>query len=574
MNATSYRIFGSYRLVHPLGRSIRAFRAIHQETGKPYVVKIFHGSKVSPELWGEIGRSLRAFPARQPPTCAIEEVGLLHGEIYAVAPYLDGENLSKLVKAVTLHREVTTTSLHHRIVAFVVAELALGLALRGSEHVRHPIFGPDMVSPDDLFVLFDGSVSVLDPAWTWLRAVVTGAPWSSIEHNLAYMLPEGEHPGDVPDAGRVWALGVLLWELLVGYRLFRRYEVKSTLRAVSRRRIPDPRSLNPNVPKSLAELSMKLLSRPGAMSLDKLRAALQRESGFRPGEAASAVNAWLGRLVALRRESGQQRVSRTIDAILDEAQGPWPETEASTTCIIAPPSLEPEQPLELSWLEDDPMPRTKVAANPPSKPKNPFNLLGLLALVILGTGLSVVPTSRRDGSWASAMQQGWPHDGTAAVDSEVPAVTPGLERSTDAVEHEVDFEGEQTDVGALPPQDGEQQLGPERVPRATKARAVTEGDLLRWKTFDGRSETSQRSNEGALPIGHERNDEMVVTGDLLVRTARDTNVFLKGRWLGAGVFSVRLPPGTHSLRFDAPGRPTTYVVARVRPGALSIVSDE
>lgn len=575
MNATSYRTFGSYRLVHPLGSSIRAFRAIHRETGELCVVKIFHGNRVSPELWGEIGRSLRAFPARQPPICALQEVGLLRGEVYAVAPYLDGENLSKLVKAVTLHREVTTGSLHPRICAFIIAELARGLALRGSESFRHPIFGPDMVSPDDLFVLFDGSVCVLDPAWNWLRAVVAGAPWSSIEHNLAYMLPEGEHPAGKPDAGRVWALGVLLWELLVGYRLFRRYEVKSTLRAVNQRHVPDPRSLNPSVPRSLAELSMKLLSRPGAMSLEELRRALQRESSFRPGEAHQAVNAWLGRLVALRRESGQQRVHRTVDAILDDAQKLWPETEASTTCIIAPPALAAEQPLELSWLEDDPMPRTKAAAEPPSKSRRPFKLLGLLALVVLGTGLSVVPTSTHNGSWASAVQGLSPRDEAngSAAGVEVPVAWSGVRRASEAARAEPRPVKEHVDAGS--PHDGEQELVARRKPWVKKSGADPEDDPEKIG-FEGRSEIVRRSAEGSAraPSPHKRADEMPVTGDLLVRAGKDTQVSLNDRLLGTGVLSVRLPPGPHQLSFLAPGGQATHVVAQVRPGVLSIVTDE
>src|SRR5690606_37733505 len=83
MNTTTYRTFGTYRLVHPRGSSIRSFRALHQDTGGPGVVKIFHGCKVSPEVGGDIGRTLGGSPSRREPVCAVQEVGLLHGEVYA-----------------------------------------------------------------------------------------------------------------------------------------------------------------------------------------------------------------------------------------------------------------------------------------------------------------------------------------------------------------------------------------------------------------------------------------------------------------------------------------------------------
>lgn len=592
MNTTSYRTFGSYRLVHPLGSSIRAFRALHQDTGEPCVVKIFHGCKVSPEVWGDIGRTLRGFPSRRDPVCAIQEVGLLHGEVYAVAPYLDGENLSKLVKAVTLHKEITTTPQHHRVCAFIIAELARGLALRGSESFQHPIFGPDMISPDDLFVLFDGSVRVLDPAWTWLRAVTTGSPWSSIEHNLAYMLPEDMRPAEKRDAGRVWALGVLLWELLVGYRLFRRYEVKSTLYAVNRRRVPDPRSLNPNVPKSLAELSMRLLSKPGIASLGELRGALERESGYRPGEAPEAVNAWLGRLVALRRESGHLRVHkavRTVDTILDDAKGPWPETEASTTCIIAPPALDSEGPLELSWLEDDPTPRVRPLAESSPRARRSLKLLGLLVVVVLGTGLSIVPANKQEAAWASAVGDTWSRGGvTIALPPSAPRATAGVaQESWGAL---ADLAHEEKDVAAHFQRLLERELtafqppGPLQHPTAAKASPLAKAppptpsstEKPAPSTVERTPKNLPTTTNGDMetPSSLERSEPVAPTGDLLVRTEEDTKVLLNDRLLGSGVFSVRLPPGQHRLSFHAPGQPPSHIVAHVRAGVSSIVSDD
>ena len=59
----------------------------------------------------------------------------------------------------------------------------------------------------------------------------------------------------------VFALGIVLWELLTGRRLFRGDDMLETIQKVMGMPNPDPRELCPEVPESIAAVTMRALTR-------------------------------------------------------------------------------------------------------------------------------------------------------------------------------------------------------------------------------------------------------------------------------------------------------------------------
>jgi eukaryotic-like serine/threonine-protein kinase len=105
----------------------------------------------------------------------------------------------------------------------------------------------------------------------------------SIMGTPAYMPPEqarGETKFVGPQAD-VWALGVILYEMLTGRRPFQENDHWSTLSAVIRGEFPKPRQLNPNIPRDLELICLKCLSQE---SNDRYATA---------GELAEDVQLWL-----------------------------------------------------------------------------------------------------------------------------------------------------------------------------------------------------------------------------------------------------------------------------------------
>src|SRR5690606_36517006 len=78
---------------------------------------------------------------------------------------------------------------------------------------------------------------------------------------FAYMSPEQSRGENVDARTDVFALGIVLWEMLTGGRLFDGDSELAVLRAVQQSVIAHPARLNPDVPEELDAVVMKALER-------------------------------------------------------------------------------------------------------------------------------------------------------------------------------------------------------------------------------------------------------------------------------------------------------------------------
>ena len=119
------------------------------------------------------------------------------GGPYLVMEYLRGAPLARVFNALHHNKALASDPRLPRLVARIIAGLAEGL------HAA-----PSHVSPQTLYVLFDGSVRVADSGSA--RAVKLEA---------IYLAPEQREPGSGDRRSDVWSLGAVAWELLTGRRL-------------------------------------------------------------------------------------------------------------------------------------------------------------------------------------------------------------------------------------------------------------------------------------------------------------------------------------------------------------------
>jgi hypothetical protein len=82
-----------------------------------------------------------------------------------------------------------------------------------------------------------------------------------IKGKPAYMSPEQANGERLDGRSDLFAVGVMLWEMLTGRRLFVGEDTRSTLAAVLFAQIPRPRAVRGDVPKDLERVTMKLLER-------------------------------------------------------------------------------------------------------------------------------------------------------------------------------------------------------------------------------------------------------------------------------------------------------------------------
>ena len=138
------------------------------------------------------------------------------------------------------------------------------------------------VSPQNLFITYDGQVKLLDFGIAKVTAVMTAEQTQPglVKGKLGYIAPE-QASGQVDRRADVWSTGVVLWEALIGRPLFRGDSDVEKLRAMLNEAIPAVRSLRADVPPALAQIVAR---------------ALQRERAQRYASAAemkAAIDAWL-----------------------------------------------------------------------------------------------------------------------------------------------------------------------------------------------------------------------------------------------------------------------------------------
>ncbi len=117
------------------------------------------------------------------------------------------------------------------------------------------------VSPSNVLVTFDGVVKLVDFGIARAEARSKATQAGVVKGKRGYMSPEQCRADAVDRRSDVFGLGILLWELTVGQRLFASESDYAAMSKIVFGMVPDPRQLVPGYPDALAEIAMAALRR-------------------------------------------------------------------------------------------------------------------------------------------------------------------------------------------------------------------------------------------------------------------------------------------------------------------------
>jgi serine/threonine protein kinase len=190
----------------------------------------------------------------------VYELGQDGEDLFIVMEYLDGETASSIIRRLRFLGEPLPIALATHVVAQACAGLHSAHELTNEDGVAQNIVHRD-VSPQNVMVLYDGQVKVLDFGIAKATDTNIKTEAGQIKGKWAYMSPEQCLGEPLDRRSDIFALGILLFELTTGRRLFARDGELRTMRAICDEPVVRPSSVVPSYPRALEDIVLKSLAR-------------------------------------------------------------------------------------------------------------------------------------------------------------------------------------------------------------------------------------------------------------------------------------------------------------------------
>ncbi|MBA2542307.1 MAG: serine/threonine protein kinase [Deltaproteobacteria bacterium] len=183
------------------------------------------------------------------------------GTYFLVMEYVDGCDLKALIE----HEVRSARTANIALCLYIVKEACKGL------HYAHTLEHPESreplnivhrdVSPPNIMLSKNGEVKVVDFGLAKANSQVEDTDQGVVKGKFSYLAPETAHGDEVDARADVFALGIILWEMLTERRLFLADTPLDTVKLVRTARIPSIIAINPNVDPSLDAIVRKALAR-------------------------------------------------------------------------------------------------------------------------------------------------------------------------------------------------------------------------------------------------------------------------------------------------------------------------
>ncbi len=251
------------------------------------------------------------------------EAGEREGQCFLVMEYLEGQAVDEFMLRARAVGAVVPPGVWVRVVADALSGLHYAHELCDYDGTSLQIAHRD-ISPQNLFVTYDGVTKVVDfgIAKAKLNSTVTDA--GELKGKVCYMAPE--HVLGRPSDRRadVFAMGVVLWELLAGGRRLFQGDAAQALQNVLHAPIPPVSSAAPGTPAALEAIVERALRRDPAeryQTADEMRVAL--EAYLASGDAFVG-NDGVGRAMVRVAGDLREKVRRRVQAFMAGVDAPPP----------------------------------------------------------------------------------------------------------------------------------------------------------------------------------------------------------------------------------------------------------
>jgi serine/threonine protein kinase len=253
------------------------------------------------------------------------EIGIAGSTHFLAMDYLDGQPLHAVLRRATRAR--MPLDVHVRILAETLAGLHYAHTLRDFDGTALQVVHRD-VSPQNVFVTYDGQVKVVDFGIAKAVGASTATQSGVFKGKISYVAPE-QASGDPIDArADIFSVGVMLWEAMAGAR----FAQGDGQTAVLARRLagnePRIRDVVPNADPMLADICDRAMAHDRNLrypTAESLRDALENYLDHaRRRVSAREISELMNGLFAEEREAIRQVIDDQMKRLLRETQQALP----------------------------------------------------------------------------------------------------------------------------------------------------------------------------------------------------------------------------------------------------------
>lgn len=394
--------FGKYLLIHQVGRGGMAELFLAKQSGLKGFEKILAIKKILPHLTQDaefvsmfVNEGKLAALLTHQHIVQIFDLGHVDGAYYMAMEYVMGKDLRSL--ATKTRERGGRLSLGH--VLSIVSQVASGLDYA---HRKKDLNGHDLnivhrdVSPQNILVSYEGEVKLVDFGIAKAAGLGQETQTGILKGKLAYMSPEQACGKPIDRRSDVFSLGIVLYELLTGRRLFKGDSDLSTLEQVRTAVIEPPTRFDAEIPAVLEAAVLKALAREADQRYQtaaEFQAALERIMA-ESGQGFSSLH--LSQLMAATFEEDMRRDAERLQSAHQETVrlGASP----ARTAVASSPAVPRRH--------DTPRPATRPARHAPDPSSgHPWRTAALGAGLVFLLGAATVVSAPSILQWAR-MQSG------------------------------------------------------------------------------------------------------------------------------------------------------------------------
>ncbi len=249
------------------------------------------------------------------------DIGVGDSAFFIVMEFVDGANL----KAIIEHFRKTGKDFPVEVAVYICVEICKGLVyaheLTDSNGAALHIVHRDM-SPPNVLITKHGEIKIVDFGLAKANSQLEKSEPGIIKGKFSYLSPEAAMGQEVDLRTDVFAVGIILWELLSGQRLFLGDTDFQTVKKVQAAAVPSISAINKKVPPELEKIVGRALARDPAQRYSDARSLGSELSRFLFKYGVPVSTFEIGPLVQgvmKERQRARPPQASIIDKLIEEA---------------------------------------------------------------------------------------------------------------------------------------------------------------------------------------------------------------------------------------------------------------